>query len=80
MKKIIFGIFITLMLAGGNLAANGKNNKAHLKFKGPNGEKINCTYCHTTNKIPKKKGGADLNALYKTPACSGEKCHPVKKK
>jgi hypothetical protein len=79
MKKVFFGIIITAMLAGWNLAANGKNNKAHLKFTGQNNAKINCVYCHTTNKIQKKKG-ADLNALYKTPACAGEKCHPVKKK
>ncbi len=80
MKKLFLGLSIAFLLAASTVAANGKNNKAHLKFKGPNGEKINCTYCHVTNKIPKKKGGADLNVLYKTPACAGEKCHPVKKK
>lgn len=79
MQKVILGIFIAIMAAGGNLAADGKNNKAHLKLTGPNNEKINCVYCHTTLKIPKKKG-ADLNALYKTPGCAGAKCHPVAKK
>jgi hypothetical protein len=73
MKKILVGIIFTIMLASSAVMANAKNNKAHLKLSKDN-VKINCAYCHTTTKIPKKKG-QDLSALYKGTSCSGTDCH-----
>ena len=72
MKKIFIGIVLTVLLASELLIADGKINQAHLNMTGRNNEKINCAYCHTTAKIPKKKG-TDKTAFSKNPSC--EKCH-----
>ena len=74
MKKIFVGTVLALMFAAGTLSANGKINKAHLGLTGKDGAKVNCVYCHTTQKVAKKKG-QDKAALYKNAGCAGAKCH-----
>ena len=41
-----------------------------------NGKKINCAYCHTVNKIPKK--GTNYKKYNTTATCAGPKCHDGK--
>lgn len=76
MKKRTIAITFIAFFIGVFIGANPLMNKSHLKLKGKDGAKINCVYCHTTAKIPKKKG-QDLDALYKTPYCAGKGCHSL---
>ena len=76
MKRLIPGLLMTAFFVSSLVFANGKINKKHLNKTGKDGAKINCVYCHKSPgaNIPKKKG-QDINALYKTPYCSGQGCH-----
>jgi uncharacterized GH25 family protein len=74
MKKLLLGIACVILFASSQVMANGKINKEHLNMTGKDKAKINCVYCHTTAKIP-KKAGQDKAALYKTPSCAGKGCH-----
>jgi len=74
MKKILAAFVLVSMFAGSLLMANVAVNKQHKTLKGKDGAKVNCAYCHTKAKIPKKKGN-DINALKKGEYCSQKGCH-----
>ncbi len=74
-KFYIFSAVMALVMAFAvsNVMGNPEIQKKHSGKK--KGDKaINCGYCHTANKIEKKKG-QNVKALEKAPACLGPGCH-----
>ncbi len=76
MKKFhIFSAVMALAMAFAvsNIMANPAIQKQHAGKK-KDGKNVNCGYCHTANKIEKKKG-PNVKALEKKPAWLGPGCH-----
>ncbi len=76
-KKL--GFFLVMLMISAVAFSNVKISAKH-KDLTKDGKKINCTFCHTDNKIEKKKGqykDDKLNgkALSKIKSCAGAKCH-----
>ncbi len=74
-KFYLFSVVMAMVMAFAvsNVIANPKINKQHAGKK-KDGKNVNCAYCHTANKIAKKKG-QNVKALEKAPACLGPGCH-----
>lgn len=76
-KKL--GFFLVMLMISAVAFANVKISAKHKDLEN-NGKKVNCTYCHTDNKIEKKKdqykdGKLNGVALSKIKSCAGAKCH-----
>ena len=72
MKKTALAIIIASAFISALALGNMKLSKIH-KGMNKKGAKINCTYCHTTNKIP--KNGTKFKKYQKNAYCSGKGCH-----
>jgi len=74
-KFYVFSAVMALVMAFAvsNVIANPKIQQQHAGKK-KDGKAVNCGYCHTANKIEKKKG-QNVKALEKKPACLGAGCH-----
>ena len=72
MKKIIMAVIIASAFLSVLASGSMKLNKLH-KGMNKDGNKINCAYCHTVNKIPKK--GNDYKSYQKNAYCQGKGCH-----
>lgn len=77
MKKTFFAFFMVALFTATSVTANPQIQAKHKGLK-KDGKMINCTYCHTTAKIEKKKG-YNINNANKNALCMGSGCHPVKK-
>jgi hypothetical protein len=66
-------VLIITAFTAANLMANPEIMKKHAGKK-KDGKNVNCAYCHTGAKIA-KKGGQNVKALEKMPACLGPGCH-----
>lgn len=77
MKKLIMGAIMTSMFAGAVLFADVPLNKQHKGKTGFEDAKINCAYCHTKAKNPKKDvSDAEVAKLKKDKKyCAIKGCH-----
>lgn len=76
MKKLFVAAVMTTMFASAVLFADVKLNKQHKGKAGLEGEKINCVYCHTKAKNPKKDiSDAEVAKLKKDKFCAMKGCH-----
>ena len=74
-KFYIFSAVMALVMAFtvSSVMGNPAIQQKHAGKK-KDGKAVNCGYCHTANKIEKKKGQNHI-ALEKKPACLGPGCH-----
>ena len=72
MKKLLFVTIIGTAFMCALAFGDVKINKSH-KGQETGGSKVNCAYCHTKNKIPKK--GTNYAKYKKEAFCNVKGCH-----